>query len=141
MAEYLGRWQQGEEVPLWVLCVDASGIPTDPDAAPTADIFGPSGVVAHRQLPVQEPAATVGFFQGFVFLSELYPAGRYTVELRWTTGSGAFFGASSAILEVVPGGDPSGQILAMSYYHQPQADYYVQERSSGRIYKGQNPRV
>lgn len=138
---YLGRYQQGQEVPFWVRCTDSSGTPVNPDAAPSVDVsLAGTGVIqAQKLVPVQDPAATTGFFQGFLYLDDTFAVGTYTLNFRWQVGG--FVGADSSVFEVVDGGDPSGQVLAMTYYHQPQADFYVQQRTSGRIYQGKNPRV
>lgn len=138
---YLGRWQQGQEAPYWFLCKNASGVPTDPDAVPTVDIYlaNTGLIVGAKGVPILDPVPTTGFFAGFVYLNENYPAGLYTLVFRYLISGSRYSDFST--FEVVPGGDPTGQILAMTYFHQPQADYYVQQRSSGRIYRGQNPRV
>jgi hypothetical protein len=41
---------------------------------------------------------------------------------------------------VLPGGDGSGQVVAMHEYNRPAARHLVQQRSSGTLWKGRNPR-
>lgn len=138
--DYLGRYQQGQEAPFWLVCRNGSGVPVDPDAAPTADVYsGQTLIAAQLLVPVLDAAATLGLFAGFLYLGDLYPPGTYSILLRWQAGGHQ--GAQLLTFEVAAGGDPSGQVLAMTYYHQPQADFLVQQRSAGRVYQGKNPRV
>jgi hypothetical protein len=43
--------------------------------------------------------------------------------------------------EVTPGGDISGVVISQFFYPQPQANFLIQQRSSGNIYKGKGPRL
>lgn len=138
-SNYLGRWQQGQEMPLWVLCTDSSGNPVLPDAAPQVDVYSHSGLGLTRTVPVLEPAATTGLFKGSLFLNAGFTPGTWCLSFRWKVGS--YVGSSLASFEVAPGGDGSGQVLALFYFHQPNADYYVQQRTSGSVFKGKNPRL
>lgn len=138
---FLGRYQQGQEVPLWVQVLSNAGVPVLPEEAPRADFYSETGLpISGKSIPILEPAATIGLFQGFQYLDDGWALGRYTVIFRWTANGGEL-GEERAVFEILPGGDGSGQVLALSYYHRPQADFWVQQRTSGRVFKGKNPRI
>lgn len=133
-------YQLGEEVPLTVLCTDAAGSPVDPDACPRATVYPESGTpAADFALPILDAQATTGLFSGRLYLGDDFSEGRYTAVFRWLAGS--HHGSSVASFEVLPGGSPTGQVIALYHYERPHAGFLVQQRSSGRIYKGKNPRV
>lgn len=137
---YLGRYQQGQEVPFVLLTKGSTGVPVAPDAAPLADVYSSTGLLASGlKVPALDGAAVTGLFQGFLYLDESYPVGHYSIEAHWV--SGVFTGSMLLYFEVAPGGDATGQVLALCYYHRPQADFLVQQRTSGRVFKGKNPRV
>ncbi len=137
---FLGRFQQGQSLPLILVCENSTGVPTDPTACPDADILNASGTrVSSQALPILDPAASVGLFAGSVYLGSLYPAGLYSVAYRWDIS-----GTRSERLdtfEIVAGGDASGQVLAITNYERPQANFLVQQRQNSTFYKGKNPRL
>jgi hypothetical protein len=140
MTMYRGRYQQGEEIPLGVLCYDSSGVPTAPDAAPTLEIYsGGSHILPGKAIPALDKAAVTGLFQHKLYLNEHYPAGLYQATYRWTKGG--FFGLQTDTFEVMPGGDATGSVVAMTYLERPQASFVLQQRDSGHLFKGKNPRV
>lgn len=138
---YRGRWQYGEEKALGVLTTNAAGVPTWPDAAPQVDFYGAAGKIASlaRSLPALERAFTTGLFQGELFLDNQAPVGLVRVVYRWTVGS--FAGSVVDSFEVIQGGDSKGYVLALDDFSRPQADFLIQELSSGRLRAGKNPRL
>jgi hypothetical protein len=138
---YRGRWQLGEEKALGVLTFNAAGVPTWPDQAPQVDFYGSAGKIASlgRSLPALERAFNTGTFQGELFLDNQAPIGLMKVVYRWTVGS--FFGSVVDVFEVIPGGDSKGYVLALDDFSRPQADFLIQELSSGRLRAGRNPRL
>ncbi len=135
---YLGRYQQGEEALIVLLCSSTADVPVLPDAAPVADVSGDGFFVSGIALAVMDPAAAPGLFYARLYLDSRF-SGRCTVTLRWLV-SGVLH-AREAVFEVAPGSDPSGGVLALHYYRRPQAEFLVQQRSGGGIYKGKNPRL
>jgi hypothetical protein len=138
---YRGRWQQGEERAIGVQCYNSSGVPAWPDAAPQVSFYGSSGKIGGlaRSLPALERSFTVGLFQNGFFLDNQGPVGIIRIVYRWSIGS--FFASAVDIIEVIPGGDPRGYVLALDTYYAPQAQFLVQQLSSGKIRAGQNPRL
>jgi hypothetical protein len=146
---YRGRYQIGDEIPLSVLCTDHTGKPTDPDACPQLEIYGPTGKVAGgwpgalngggQRMPILDPNATTGFFQSLVFLGSMFSVGQYTATSRWTVGS--FNGLQCDTFEIVPGGSDKGNVVALDWYPRPQASFLFHQLDSGRIRPGRNPRL
>lgn len=135
-----GRHTQGDEVRLSLLCATGAGVPAAPDACPTLDIYGPSGpVLEGAHWHPAEPAAAPGLFAASVFLGGDFPAGEYAARATYSISSVQY--QSLAYFSVAAGGDPSGRVRAMTYYDRPPASFVVQQRDSGRLYKGKNPRV
>lgn len=136
----LGRYQIGDEVPLPLLCLNSSERPADPDEAPRVAVYGGAGgAVADFALPVCDKAETVGWFLGRLYLGGDYAEGHYEVVSRWAVGGTQ--GGRVDTFEVVAGGAESGQVIAMHSYERPHSNFMVQQRTSGRLYKGRNPRV
>jgi hypothetical protein len=137
----LGSYRLGQEVRLCCLCVDSSGAPAAPDACPAVDVYGDSSKALSARLPPAERPASLapGLFALAVLLDGRFAEGRYRAAFRWDVGGTR--GGSEATFEVVGGGGETGQVLALFSYERPQADHLVQQRSSGRLYKGRNPRV
>lgn len=136
---YRGRHQVGEEVALAVLCKGATGVPVDPDACPKMDVYGPTGKrVSGKPIPILDPGGSTGLFQGKVYLDESYSVGAYSVVYRWDAGGTQ--GEAWDAFEICAGGGASGQVISLFNYERPQANHLVQQRTSGRLYKGKNPR-
>lgn len=136
------RYRLGEEAAFILLCRDASGRPVAPDACPTFDIYSASGKpLAGKGAPVLDPAAAPGLFVGRALLGEDFAEGEHTAVFRWVDGSGAHSSSEAFPFRVMPGGDPSGQVIALCDYRRPQANYAVQQRTSGRLYKGKGARL
>jgi hypothetical protein len=134
-----GSYQLGESVPLAVLCRNTSQVPADPDACPQVEIFGEGGERASAKLAIQDPAATTGFFAGKLYLSSLFTPGEYTAVYRWDISGTRL--ESEDTFSVVAGGDGSGAVIALHTYERPQANFLVQQRQDGQMYKGKNPRL
>lgn len=138
---YLGRFYLGQEVTYHVHTVSAVGLPVAPDAAPLAAVYEADGDSPERGLkvPSRDFPLTTGLFEGRLQLDEKYAVGQYTILVTWLAS-----GAKRARMyrfEIMPGGDGSGQITSMINFIRPNANFIINARSSGRIYKGRNPRV
>lgn len=135
----LGRYQLGQEVTFLVLCKNASGVPADPDACPKVDVYSPTGKpVSGQGVPILDAQATTGLFSGRVLLDERFATGQYHLVVRYQVTS--HHGSEMLLFEVMPGGGATGQVIALYAYERPQATFLVQQRTTGRIYKGKNPR-
>ncbi len=137
---YRGAYQLGETVGLCVLCRNSAGVPADPDAVVVVDIHGEAGEhVSGRRLPVLDRAATTGLFAGSVYLDDTFAAGEYLAVYRWDISGTR--GESTDTFRVVAGGGASGQVVALHHYERPHAEFLVQQRADGNLYKGKNPRA
>ena len=137
---YRGRVQVGKAVLLAVQCRNASRAAVPPDACPTVDVYDSAGKrLAGKAIPILDPAATTGLFAYWLYLSDAYATGRATATYRWTVST--FHGSDLDTFDVLAGGDPSGAVIAQCFFQQPQANFVVQQRDGGRIYKGKNPRL
>lgn len=137
---YRGRYQLGQEIPLGVLTVNASGAPSFPTTAPHMDVFsGSAKVVSGKLLPVVDRGGQTGYFHYPLYLGPQFAAGRYSVVYRYLVGT--YLGQVEDTFEVIAGGDDEGEVLAMHWFERPQADFVVQQLSSGKLVRGRNPRI
>lgn len=138
---YLGSYQLGQEVTYRVHSVTSSDEPVAPDAAPLARVYAADGDAVRRGLkvPSRDYPRTVGLFEGRLQLDEDFEPGAHTVLVTWKV-SGTVKAAQFSFT-VLPGGNGSGQVTSLYSHPRPNANYVVQGRDSGRIYKGKNPRV
>jgi hypothetical protein len=135
---FIGRFQLGQIVPLLLVTKNAAGTPTVPNAPPTIKVWAPNGTeVLGAAIPMIDRYVQTGIFQGRVFLSALFAAGLYVVTYYYQVGS--YQGLATDNFEIMPGGDPDGNVMAMYFYRQPQADFIVQSLDSGKIVQGRNP--
>lgn len=143
MAAYLGRYQQGVELPLVLQCVDADGAPEDPLFDPVVSIYRdgePPVVVQTLPLAADLRGVATGLFRLPVFLNHLYTtAGRYLVVFRWQDQAGGAHSIPGAFM-LLPGGSPDGAVLALKYVQRPDARYLIFQCDSGQLVRGRNPR-
>lgn len=136
---YLGRFQLGADVPLFLRCRDASLTPTQPDAPPQAKVFSGTTVVEARLMPVCDQKYVAGQFRLPLRLTRIYSVGRYQVVYYYAKGS--FHGLHTDDFEIVPGGDARGAISSAYFLERPEASYVVQGTEEGAILVGRNPAV
>lgn len=136
---YLGRYFQGQQVPLTLSATDQNGTPGLPGAAPTARVRGDAGVLQVLALPILDRYGATGLFQTLLTLGSSFPAGRYRVSYHWTQGG--FTGTTEDVFEVAPGGDAAGAIISMAWYERPHANFLILQTdpSSGQLLFGRNP--
>lgn len=135
---FIGRYQLGQDVNLFVNCTDSNGYLLSPDEVPSVSIYDESGSpVANGKMPVLDPGATTGFFTAKLFLNQEFAPGLHTAVIRWVDGS--YTGVSTVRFEIVEGGSGTGQIQSMINYERVPSSYIVNQRQSGYIYRGKNP--
>lgn len=138
---YLGRYQIGQCVGLYLRCAGPSKVPTAPTIAPLARIFNGTTLVQAIQLPPCDrfiPNCS-GQFHLPLFLGPLYSAGQYQVVYYYTIGSTSY--VDEAGFEVMPNGDNRGAVVSAYFLERPEASYVVQGLENGSIIKGRNPTV
>jgi hypothetical protein len=137
---YRGRYQLGVEIPLGILTVNGSSLPSFPTTAPLVEVWSATAqVIPGRKMPVVDRFGTTGLFGLNLFLDARFSAGMYTAIYRYTVGS--YQGQEEDVFEVVAGGDPAGSVIAMAYYDRPHAKFCVMQLDSGRLISRRNPRV
>jgi hypothetical protein len=129
----------GEEITVAVQVYDSNGTPQLPDDCPIAKIFNAAGsVVWTAKIAIQDRYGTVGYFQQNIFLGPAFAVGPYTVTYSYAVGGNP--GSDEDNFEVIAGGDSDGTTESLYFYHRPQADYVIQQLSSGKIKRRRNPR-
>jgi hypothetical protein len=139
MSDYLGRYLKGDVVPVEFTTKNASGVPTVPDAVPSAIVYDGDGVVTGFQVPAHDQLVLTGFFLYPLFLGGDYAAGNYRVLCSWVISSTNY--AEEKTFEVVAAGHRDGPGLALSMFSAPSgAEYALMHLRSGRVKKHRNPR-
>ncbi len=138
---YLGKFQLGATVPLYLGCNDGTGALTVPDLPPQAKIFNGTTLVESKLMPIEDRYILTGWFRATLFLGRLYSTGFYTVVYYYSTGSEATHGVDTDNFEIVGGGNVNGAVVGTYFYSRPEANYIVQGLESGQIIKGRNPTV
>lgn len=139
---YLGRHQLGNTMPVTVLTVDASNLPTAPDVPPVMKIWSGTTLILSAQMPVADRYGTSTNTTLFIyplFLGASYAAGLYDVSLTWKIGT--FVGVEDGTFEILAGGNADGSIIAMTLYRRPEADFVVWQTNSGKLQRGRGPKL
>lgn len=140
---YLGRYQQGQEVPLVLQCQTQAGLPDDPAAAPAATVYrdgSPPARIETVTLAADLRGVVDGLFRLPLSLDHRYgTAGRYLVVFRWVDGNG-YAHQIPGSFTVLPGGSADGSVVALRYVRRPDARYLIWQTDTGRLVRGRNPR-
>ncbi len=135
---FLGRFQLGDIVPLFLLARTAGGTPSPVAAPPTVEVWSSAGdKVVSKEMPIIDRYTYDGTFLLPVALGAGFVAGVYTVVYHFTIGS--YYGIETANFEVMPGGHTDGTVVSMYFYERPQARFIVQQLDSGLMIQGRNP--
>jgi len=137
---WLGRYFQGDEVPIIVNTVDGSDRPTLPSAAPTSRIYLGLTFKKSIRIPIRDRSDTTGLFTAVLFLSATFGVGSYDIVHKWTIGNDTFQSIDSFDV-VAGGGDPQGTILSLYPLLTPDATQLIQQRTDGILARGTNPRL
>lgn len=136
---YLGRFAPGAEPTVFVLCLNASEIPTAPDDCPTVTVYDSTGTVFSTLATPVAVQGQTGLFQVPLYLDGRFSEGTYTIASTYTTTSGASQRVQSDQLDVIPGGHEDGTVTAAASFALPHAHYLAYQTASGRLWKGKNP--
>lgn len=138
-ADHLGRYQLGLELPLTLECTLARAADT-PSTHPTYEARAADGTVAASGRVAADPlAGIVGFFRGPLFLDDRFSVGRYTIAYRWQD-SLARDRVELQTVDVIPGGDVDGAIIALHPVERPDRTSLVYQTDAGVLARGLNPR-
>lgn len=138
-ADYLGRYQIGQELPLCLQCTLARA-PDVPSTHPTYEARSDAGAVAASGRVAADPLPGVaGVFRGPKFLDDSFDVGRYTIAYRWKDSGGADR-VELQVVDIVPGGHPDGAIVSLHPVERPDRTSLVYQTDAGVLARGLNPR-
>lgn len=138
---FIGRYQLGKEVTYTFITTSPAKVPLAPTNAPTASVLDAAGndVRTGLKVPSRDYPRITGLFEGRIFLNDDFAVGQYTIHITWANSGSTY--TQSLVFEVMPGGRSSGQITSMINHPRPNADYIINARDSGLIFKGKNAQV
>lgn len=140
MGQFRGRKILGDEIRLGVQCRNASRTPSAPTAAPQMRIYAEAGtLVLSKAIPPTEKSVVTGLFEYMQPLNSSFSAGRYYARYTWSV-SGTDF-VDWDCFEIKPGGDASGQYIALAFLDRPDADWIVAQHDMGGVVVNRGPRV
>ncbi len=136
---YRGRYLLGDRLPLSVLCLNGSGVPSVPDRSPFVLLFSGSTLIVSYRIPVNDKQRQTGLFQFVQQLDSRFSVGRLRAVYQYQI-SGTSYGSEDAA-EIVAGGDANGAGVGLYYFRAPQADHALVQVDSGRVLRRRNPRL
>lgn len=136
-----GRYHLGEEIAFGIVAKNSTGLPVEPDAAPTFSVYAANGtkIISDKKFPPIDRTAVAGIFGYAQFLGMTFAAGQYLLYVKWVKSG--FNGRYIEKFEVMPGGDAGGNVIAMTEFKKPHNTYIVRQLTSGIISAGRNPRL
>lgn len=139
--QYLGRFMQGQEIPLAVQVLDANRAPALPEDAPHALVLFNEAVLGDFRLHIINKFRVAGLFGLSLPVDSRFPIGRYHCQITWPVG-GSKIGTLLA-WDVIAGGDPKAQGISLYHYTPPTSgsSYLLLQTTEGSIYKKANPRL
>ena len=148
----LGRFQQGDWLPIPVVTDNTSGspaFPTDNAAAvvhPYLWIIDPTQTHQLLVLAEQPLAAISRFDSNLTGRHLLYqrigpelPVGLYYVYLQWQAASATYNRRQVHTFQVVAGGDTKGAYTSLVFYERPHANFLVGQTDGGLLEARRNP--
>lgn len=139
---WIRRYSVGDEIPLSLLTVNASGAPTTPDSAPIVQIFNSSGsqVGSDIKLPIYDrygEYTSAAYFGRTFLLNSSYAAGRYFVLYEWVISSVTY--KTTEHFDITYAGDADGQVIGMGAVPSGGSINVVYDTRSGKVFRGRNP--
>ena len=130
----LGRFRHGDKVTMSI------SLPGVPDSAPIAVIFaeGTNQLMGVYQLPSID--STNLNFALPMQMGNSFSFGTYLVTYQFTIG-GVQGTVDSGRFQVIPGGNPAGDVIFMHAIDRPEATFVLTQTSDGRLYVGRNPSI
>lgn len=136
---FRGRPQLGDHVFVSVRCENSSGEPANPDEAPVLDVWQAGVKAKSLACPRIDHAGVTGLFGYWLFLGAGLAAGQ--CQVVWHCRVGSHYQVEIDTFEILPGGDTDGAVLSMIELRRPHANFILHQLDSGRLRKGQNPRL
>ena len=130
---YLGRFRQGDTIVLPLNATDSAPNGVVLTRPPNVKVFDASGnLLLSGMVPAFDTLRSVALFEYRLQLGTAFPAGRYLAAFSYTASGSQFL--KSVAFDVLPGGDPAGQIVSMYFLQRPHADILVQKTDAGKRY-------
>jgi hypothetical protein len=136
---YIGRYQLGKWIDIYLQVMNGTLSPLLPDAVPAIKIFGPAGIVLNAKMPIVDKIVSPGLFCSRILLGNPFSTGQHAVEMFYLLSGSPRIVTRN--FDIIPAGNPLGQVVGMHYFHQPQGEFVIFQVESGRLLKGKNPRV
>lgn len=137
---YLGEFQLGNSVPLFLRTTSALHVPTEPNDCPVCVIWKGSTEIERFELPVIERFTKTGSFFLSLFLGTDYSEGNYLAEFRYVLPDD-YIGSKQSAFRIVAGGNADGSIVTMYFHARPEAKYVIQQVERGLVLPGKNPSI
>ena len=136
---WLGRFQQGDIVPIAFTTVDNVGTAALPADSPSAIIYKGASVLTNKLIPNKDRYEITAFFFYPLFLDARFGADQYRIILNWIIGSTAY--SDTKTFQVLASGHRDGQAIALAGVTFPAVSYALIHTTAGRIIKRRNPRA
>ena len=134
---YLGGYQLGRTVPLYLQCKQPGNIMAVPDSPPQMKVFSGSTLIEQHLMPITDRYILNGLFRYTLFLGRLYATGYYQVVYYYEISGTPY--ADTETFQVIDNGSVIGAVNSTYFYDRPEAQYIVQGTETGEILKGRNP--
>ena len=130
----LGRFRHGDKVTMSI------SLPGVPDSSPIAVIFaeGTNQLMGVYQLPSID--STNLNFALPMLMGNGFSFGTYLITYQFTIG-GIQGTVDSGRFQVIPGGNPAGDVIFMHAIDRPEATFVLTQMSGGRLCVGRNPSI
>jgi hypothetical protein len=135
---YRGEFQLGDLLSLQLQTTSA-GAGAEPDDAPRAFVYSPSGIVESHLLPVTDERNVTGRFWICLPLDSKYSTGYYWIHYLYVMG-----GVTKSTLEsfeIVAGGDSKGTGISMEHFRRQPNDFVIVQTDGGFLLRKKNPEV
>lgn len=110
-----------------------------PDAVPVIKVWSGAALLVDKEIPLLDKSIQVGLFRYPLFFGETFATGPHVLQLFYVrSGVGVM---EERRFDLIAGGNVGGQVLGMTYYHRPHANFIIYQTEDGRIRRGKNPRV
>ena len=136
---FLGQYQLGRKVLLSVRTSTSADVPTLPDDAPSATIYGSSGPILVQLVPIFDQDDITGLFQFDLHLDARFSEGNYGILYEYAIGGTRIVETDN--FDILPGGHADGTGIGMYFFQHPARDWLLLQTDGGWVRRLRNPRV
>lgn len=138
-SHYFGRKKLGQKLSLVIVTKDNTDVPTQPDAAPEADIYFGETLVETVKMPILERYKTSWTFGVPVFLGGKYSLGNHMIVFRYAFSTVKY--QQFGYFEIRGGGSATGPVIAMAEYNKPAGQFLLTHGEDGNLRYYRNPEI